>query len=387
MTPAARDSAAIAVLDRWRAREAAEAALTRWARGARYAGSSDREAVRDSVFTAIRRARSAQALGGGTDGRAMLLGLARAAGRAPEGWTGEGHAPAALSPDELARLAQPLPPLPRGVAFDCPDWLLPEFDASLGPDADSVLSALRGRAPVFLRVNIHRAAPASALAALADEGILAQPHPLAPWALEVKQGARRLRNAAAFRDGLVEPQDAASQAVVAAFVERLPAGTEVLDYCAGGGGKSLALAALGHGVSAHDVDPSRMRDLPARAARAGTPVTIDPAPQGNWPAVLADAPCSGSGSWRRAPEAKWTLTPERLAELGRIQRGILARCAELVRPGGVLGYATCSLLDAENRAPVEDFLRHHSGWQLDLERRWTPLDGADGFFLAVLRRI
>lgn len=391
MTPAARDAAAIAVLDRWSTGDAAEAALTRWARGARYAGSSDRAAVRDLVFSAIRRARSAAALGGGAAGRGLLLGLSRQAGRAPHGWTGTHHSPAPLTPAESALLSAPLPDLPRGVALDMPDWLLPALDASLGPDADPVMALLRDRAPVFLRVHAARATPARAAEALAAEGVAARPHPLAPWALEVTGGARRLRQTRAWAEGLIELQDAASQAVVAGFAAALPPGARVLDYCAGGGGKALALAALGHAVSAHDADPGRMADLPARAARAGTPVALldrpGPGWTADWPAVLADVPCSGSGSWRRAPEGKWALTPDRLAGLTATQDAILDRCAGLVAPGGVLGYATCSVLAAENAARTAAFLARTPGWRPGATRVWTPLDGGDGFHLALLHRL
>lgn len=388
MTPAARAAAAIAVLDRWLAAEPAEAALTRWARGARFAGSGDREAVRDLVYAALRRARSAEALGGARTGRALLLGLAREAGlpRADwaQGWTGQAHSPAPLTADEDARLAAPVPALPRAVALDCPDWLMPLFEASLGPRTDPVLAALRHRAPVFLRAHAGRGGVPVALAALAAEGIAAQPHPLAPWALEVTAGARRLRSARAFAAGLVEPQDAASQAVVAAFAQQLAPGAAVLDHCAGGGGKALALAALGHPVSAHDADPGRMRDLPGRAARAGTPVALVPRPQGLWPAVLADVPCSGSGSWRRAPEGKWALTPARLEALVALQARILTEAAGHVAPGGLLGYATCSVLAPENAAPAL-LSAAQPGWALVLRRDWMPLEGGDGFHLSVLR--
>lgn len=386
MTPAARDAAAIAVLDRWVAGEPAEAALTRWARGARFAGSSDRAAVRDIVFTALRRARSARALGGGEGGRAMLLGLARAAGRAPVGWTGAGHAPPPPDPAEAERLASPLPQLDRGAALDCPDWLLPLFDAALGERADRVLAALRDRAPVFLRSHAARTSRAAAIARLAADGIVAEPDPLSPWALRVAAGARRLRSAAALAEGLVELQDAASQAAVAAFAAALPGPVPVLDLCAGGGGKALALAALGHPVTAHDADPARMRDLPVRAARARTAVAVSPAPAGLWPAVLADVPCSGSGSWARDPEGKWRLTPERLAALGRTQAAILDRAARLTAPGGILGYATCSLFALENDDAVAAFLARTPGWRLRQRRLWSPDAGAGGFFLALLQR-
>lgn len=416
MTPAARDAAAIDVLDRWTAGEAAEAALTRWARGARYAGSSDREAVRDLVFSAIRRARSALALGGGApdifaeagslpapgSGRALVLGLIRdrmgagnrgdlrsgpdAISAALPDWTGTAHTPPPLTEGEAARLTAPRPPLTRGQALDMPDWLLPRLDAGLGADTDANLAALRDRAPVFVRVHAGRCTPERAVQILAADGITATPHPLSPWALHLTSGARRLRHSDAYAQGLVEPQDAASQAVVAAFAKALPHGAGVLDYCAGGGGKSLALAALDHPVTAHDAAPARMRDLPERAARARTPVTVCTQPQGGWAAVLADVPCSGSGSWRRAPEAKWALTPQKLADLTALQARILAGVGDLVAPGGVLGYATCSLLAEENHHQIARFLAARPGWQALSQRAWTALDGGDGFFLAVLRR-
>ena len=386
MTPAARQAAAIDILNRWRSGQPAEAALTQWGRASRFAGSGDREAVRDLVFRAIRQAKSLAALGGGEDGRALLLGMARAEGTVP-GWDGQGHAPAPPTADELARLGAPLPALTRGQALDCPDWLLPLFDDSLGPRTGAVLESLRHRAPVFVRANRLRATPDAARAALADDGIESVAHPLARTALEVRSGARKLRNSRAFAEGLVELQDAASQAVALTFAAALPAGARVLDYCAGGGGKSLALAAEGLSVSAHDADPGRMTDLPTRARRAGVPVQVLPgAPRGLWPGVLADAPCSGSGSWRRAPEAKWAFTPARLAQLTAIQDSILDSCAALTAAGGLLGYATCSLLKAENIDRITAFLARSPGWTLLQHRSLTPLDGGDGFFLALLRK-
>ncbi|MGY6536650.1 MAG: RsmB/NOP family class I SAM-dependent RNA methyltransferase [Pararhodobacter sp.] len=398
MTPAARAAAAIDILDRWLAGEPAEAALTRWARASRFAGSGDREAVRDLVYDVIRKRRSAQALGGGVaSGRALLLGCLRAAAAAmpaarlpatPLDWDGTGHAPPALDATERALFAAPPPELPRAVALDCPDWLLPAFDSALGLDADPVLRVLRDRAPVFLRVNADKSTPEALCRLLADSGIAAQPHPLARMALQVTAGARRLRGTQAFRDGLFEMQDAASQAVAARFAQALPVGTHVLDYCAGGGGKALALAASGLSVSAHDADPGRMRDLPARATRAGVAVAVlaDPAGQAPWPALLADVPCSGSGSWRRAPEAKWALSPDALARLTATQDAILRRAAALVAPGGLLGYATCSLLGVENDDRIAAFLAEVPGWARIDRLRLTPLDGGDGFFLTILVR-
>jgi 16S rRNA (cytosine967-C5)-methyltransferase len=386
MTPAARAAAAIAVLDRWLAGEAAEQALTNWGRTNRYAGSGDRAAVRDLVFDAIRCRRSFAALGGSETGRGLILGGMRAAGQVPDLlFNGEGHAPAPLTPTEAAGFA-----LPDGLAaLDCPDWLAPRLQASLGADFAAVMALLRHRAPVFLRANLRRVSRADAAAALAVEGIVAVPHPLAETALKVTENARKIRASSAYLDGLVELQDAASQAIVTALPLR--DGQRVLDFCAGGGGKTLAMAALARATfTAHDADPARMRDLPARARRAGVHVrlaeTRSLAPAA-FDLVLADAPCSGSGSWRRAPEAKWTLTPGRLEALCAIQTDILGRAAALVAPRGVLAYATCSMLRDENVDRVAAFLAAHPEWRLQQSLNLTPLQGGDGFFLAILTRV
>jgi len=388
MTPAARLAAAIAILDQLREGAPAERALTNWGRASRFAGSGDRAAVRDHVFDVLRCRGSFAALGGGESGRALVLGLARAQGLDVAAlFTGEGHAPAPLSEEEAARLAQPLPDEGALADLDWPDWLRPQLQADLGAAYAAVSARMRARAPVFLRVNLARGDRAAAQAALALEGIATRPHPLAETALEVTGGARRIQASAAYRDGLVELQDAASQAAIAQVP--VAAGMRVLDYCAGGGGKALALAARAPKarIEAHDVDPGRMRDIPVRAARAGARIsTVAPGRLGrDYDLVLVDAPCSGSGTWRRTPEAKWRLTPDRLAELCTLQAQILRAAAARVAPGGRLLYMTCSLLDAENAAQVEAFVRG-TGWQVAEQRRFTPLDGGDGFFAAQLER-
>ncbi|MCA0940654.1 RsmB/NOP family class I SAM-dependent RNA methyltransferase [Salipiger pacificus] len=382
MTPGARLQAAAEVLDRIAAGTPAEQALLGWSRGARYAGSKDRAAVRDHVFDVLRRWRSTAAQGGGESGRARLIGLLRQQQITPESlFTGDGHAPAALAAEEQAAGH-----LPEGAeARDLPDWIDALLTESLGAEAAAAAEALRGRAPVFLRVNRLRGDLATAQAALAGEGIETRPHPLATGALEVTEGARRIAQSQAFAEGLVELQDVASQAVVEALP--LAPGLRVLDYCAGGGGKALAMAArTGGEVAAHDADPRRMSDLPARAKRAGARIQAVASPKGVYDLVLCDVPCSGSGAWRRSPEGKWRLTPERLDELTKVQAGILDIATHLVTPGGVLAYATCSMLAAENAAQIEAFLARHPGWSLEQQRQFLPGDGGDGFFSAQLRR-
>jgi 16S rRNA (cytosine967-C5)-methyltransferase len=388
MTPAARVQTAITILDEIGAGAPVEKALTGWARRSRYAGSKDRAAVRDHVFDVIRQRRSLAALGGGDSGRHLMIGLCRRTGVSPEDmFNAAPHAPAELSDAERAGGRAPLD---GPEAADLPDWLWPEFSASLGDKAAKAAQVMQTRAPVHLRVNVARTSRERAIEKLAAEGIDCSPHPMASTALEVVEGARRVHQSEAYKSGLIELQDAASQAVV----ESLPLepGIRVLDYCAGGGGKALALAAhAGVDVFAHDIAPKRMRDLPERASRAKAKVTVlspgelDQA--GKFDLVLADAPCSGSGSWRRAPAGKWQLTPARFEELLETQLQVIEKASQFTCADGAFAYATCSSLSAENSGRVNAFLDKNSGWELGFSQAWTVLDGADGFFVALLSRV
>jgi len=382
MTPQARLQAAIEVLDAVLDGRPVEAALTGWARSHRFAGSGDRAALRDLVFDALRCRRSFAALGGGLTGRGLILGSQRAAGTDVAAlFSGTGHAPAAIGPGDVGRVPGPL------EALDCPDWLAEPLTSALGAEFSAVMQALQRRAPVFLRVNARRSDVAQAVNALAAEGISARPHGLARHAVEVTDNARKIIASQAYATGLVELQDAASQAVVEALP--LQDGDRVLDFCAGGGGKTMALAARGDlALWAHDANPTRMRDLPVRAARAKVRVTMTENPEKTAPydLILTDVPCSGSGSWRRDPAGKWALTPARLAELVALQAQILDRTAPMVARSGVLAYATCSMLEAENAGQIAAFLGRTVGWHLQSQRNFTPSQGGDGFFLAILTR-
>lgn len=385
MTPGARVAAAIEILDDVHEGLAAEQALTRWARRSRFAGSKDRAAIRDHVFDVLRCRPLAAHYGRGDTGRALMLGVLHLQETEIAAlFTGEGHAPPAA---EAAELEFPPPPEDRPTLWCLPDWLVPLFETSLGEDAPRTATALQTRAPTVLRVNLARIDRDTARDMLAEQGVETAVNPLADAALSVTAGQRRIRNSTAYAEGLIELQDAASQAVVAA----VPGGGRVLDYCAGGGGKALALAMdTTRQVTAHDIEPARMGDLAPRAARAGvtvaqveTPDLTDAAP---FDVVLCDAPCSGSGAWRRAAEGKWTLTPDRLAELSTIQDDILDHAAALVASNGVLAYATCSVLRAENEDRAAAFLERHSGWTRVFERRY-PVDGAgDGFYTVQFKR-
>ncbi len=380
MTPGARISAAITVIDAVRGGAPAERALTNWARGARYAGSKDRAAVRDHVFAVLRRWRSCAARGGGDGARALLIGLLRELGIDPDTlFTGEGHAPTVLSDAERAAGRAP----DDAEARDLPDWLWPRFEAALDNGAAQAAEMLRHRAPVTLRVNARRMSRSAAQAALAREGIVTRPLDEAKMALHVLEGERKISMSSLYRTGTVELQDASSQAAMEAL--DLRPGARVLDYCAGGGGKTLALAARLDGEwFAHDASARRMSDLPARAARAGAEVrlceTQDLQGLAPFDAVLCDVPCSGSGTWRRGPQAKWNLTPDDLADLGRMQQDILVRAADLVTPGGRLVYCTCSIFIEENERVIDRFLCESDDWFCATSRRWPISETGDGFF-------
>lgn len=385
MTPGARIAAAIDCLDAILAGTPAEKVLTRWARGARYAGSGDRAAVRDHVFSALRQRRSAAWVGGGETGRALMIGTLRLGGTDPAPlFAGEGHAPATLAPDEAGRL---LDDAPLPVRADLPDWFWQRLVAEYGEEgALRIGLAQRERATPWLRVNIARTTREDAAATLAQDGVETEPHPSVCTALGVTAGLRRLRSARAFAEGLVEPQDAASQDAVL----RLPFRRDmrILDFCAGGGGKALAMAALtGEEVHAHDADPARMADIAPRAARAGAGIRIltDPVSAAPFDLVLVDAPCSGSGTWRRAPDAKWRLTEERLAELIALQARIAREAARLVAPGGWLVWMTCSVLEQENAAQMHSLVQE-GGWRIDHMHDWLPDHWGDGFHLTLLRQ-
>lgn len=405
MRPAARVAAAAEVLDVWLSgSERMEAILRRWGRENRYAGSKDRRAIADIAYDCLRRRRSFGWLAGGSEtGRALVLGRAISeAGDLDQTYTGEAHDPARLSADEAARAAEiaatgaeaALAGAPEAVRLDMPDWIAPSLRQSLGDDLAASMAALAGRAPVDLRVNRLKGDWAAAIASLAENApqLVGEAVEGAPDAIRLPSGAR-VTSHPAYLNGLVELQDAASQAG-AALAAPKPDET-ILDYCAGGGGKALAFASLTGGgarIVAHDVEPRRMADLPERAARAGAAIERLATPEltaleGACDLVFVDAPCSGSGTWRRDPEAKWRLSRERLAFLLRSQREALDAAVEFVKPGGRLAYATCSILTEENEAQADAFTWSHPGFASVERRDWSPSGVGDGFFCAVFQRL
>lgn len=388
MTPAARVQTAIEVLDAIirAARDngaAADTVIAQEFRARRYAGSKDKRAIRDMVYRAIRAYGAAPA-----SGRAAVIGLDDPEIAALFG--AGGYGPAAITPGEAGALPSQISP-----------WMAAEFLPFI--DADDTASLL-DRAPLDLRVNRLKADRATLMASIGGEPVAHLPDALR-FAENFDVGTTD-----AYQQGQVEVQDAGSQLI--AQICAVQPGQTVVDLCAGAGGKTLALAAdmAGGGrLIACDTDRGRLGRLPERAHRAGAAVEARLLNPGKEMAalqdldqaadlVLVDAPCSGSGTWRRNPELRWRLTPDRLSRLLTTQAHVLDVGASLVRPGGRLVYAVCSLFSAEGDGQIRQFLARHPGWSVDLDQlplgratgsgyALTPFhDGTDGFFVARLRR-
>jgi 16S rRNA (cytosine967-C5)-methyltransferase len=393
MTPNARYAASIEILDRILGGEPAEKTLTNWARSNRYAGSKDRAAVRDIVFDCLRQKRSLMHIAGFNSASGLVAGHILAAGQAvADVFTGERYAPDVLSNDELARLEQSRETPPDAVRLDVPDWIFPQLKQALGAGLENNLAALQNRAPLDLRLNLKKTDVAHAQAALAKDDIESCSVKGVAGALRVSKNPRRVALSGVYQSGLVEIQDAGSQAVV----DMLPLnGVEnVLDYCAGGGGKTLAMAALADDAvrfDAYDRNKARMKDLAVRAKRAGAKLRVlqaDPvSAEKTYDLVLLDVPCSGTGAWRRNPDGKWRFSDVDLQNLISTQAEILTTAQNLVAPGGILAYVTCSLLQQENETQAEAFLAAHENWVSTKSKRFYPSDGTDGFFIALFKKV
>ncbi len=379
MVPAARVAAAIEVLDAIVARrEPAAESLKDWGKAHRFAGSGDRSAIAGLVFDALRRKSSAAWIMGADTSRAVMIGALREArGLDVAGvsalFSGEGHAPAPLSAEERGRLETgDLNAAPDHVRGDYPEWLAPRFAAVFGDNAAAEGKALADRAPVDLRVNTLHGTRETAEKQLAH--LNAVPTSLSPVGLRVAVGsegrAPALQAEPAYAKGRVEVQDEGSQ--LASLLAGADEGMQVLDLCAGGGGKALALAAIMKNsgqIYATDSDGRRLTPIFARVERAGARNIQVRAPRG--PAdilsdleercdlVFVDAPCTGVGAWRRNPDAKWRTRPGALEQRMKDQDKVLAAAARYVKPGGSICYTTCSLLRDENEDRVAAFLESH----------------------------
>ena len=422
MRDGGRIAAAIQVLEDIEQRhKPVRMALKNWGEQSRYAGAKDRAWVSGLVLDALRRRRSLGWMIGGEDARAVVIAaLAYAWGwpiqRIAEAVGDEPHGPGALSEAEATALASPRPleDAPAPVRGDYPDWLDEPLARQYGDERALETAALAARAPVDLRVNSLKTDVARALKALsplgaAPAGILADALRVA--APDAAERAAPVESAPEFQKGWFEVQDLGSQIAAAAAGEIK--GRQVLDFCAGGGGKTLALAAaMGNTgqLYAYDSDARRLSETVKRATRAGvrnlqvrSPIRPDALEglEGRMDLVFVDAPCTGSGTWRRHPDAKWRLTPAQLERRIAEQDGVLSAAAGYVKPGGRLVYVTCSLLAEENEDRVAAFLAAHPAfanatieiagtepWRTGAGHlRLTPRNaGTDGFFVAALTR-
>ena len=393
MTPAARVQSAIDLLDAViaaarREGASAERVAADWLKTRRFIGSKDRRAIRDLAWSAIRLCGEVP-----ETGRAAILALAAGDPALAALFDGSNYGPAPILDGE-----------PVATAGLAPAWLV-ELLSAAGITAEQG-AGLLGRAPLDLRANRLKTTRDALRAGLPITAETTQ----AAYALRLP-GGTPVESWPQFAEGLFEVQDTGSQLTCAALDVR--PGEAVVDLCAGAGGKTLALAAAmgGEGrLLACDIDRARLSRLAPRAARAGASVEtqlLDPGReaaalsdwQGRADAVMVDAPCSGTGTWRRGPEARWRLTPQGLARYARTQADVLRIGAGLVRPGGRLTYVVCSLLDAEGPDVVAAFLAANPGWHAALPDvgagtprgaglRLTPWDDStDGFFFATLHRL
>jgi 16S rRNA (cytosine967-C5)-methyltransferase len=437
VTPGARIAATMELLDEITGRQERPADLVANAffRARRFIGSGDRRAVADRVWSILRRygqlawwlerTRHPERGGRAVVAADLILSEGMSLGDVTAICDGGTYRPAPLNEAELRALRQmeghslPHPEQPDWVRLNVQEWVAPHLIEAYGQAWGREIAALDTPPPVDLRVNRLKATVAEARRALADEGIDTEPMRFAPDGLRLR---RRLSvvSGRAFQEGLVEIQDEGSQ-LVAALVDARP-GMQIVDYCAGAGGKTLAIAAGMNNkgrVVAMDVYESRLDRSAQRLRRAGAHNVERRALDGDnakwlkrqkgaFDRVLVDAPCTGTGTWRRNPDGRWTLKPEDLAELVPKQAAILDAASRLVKSGGGLIYATCSVLPAENERQIEAFLQNHPDfsvvpvdglWQDTIGTeppaqiaespylRLSPLrHGTDGFFAAALVR-
>ncbi|GEP08183.1 Ribosomal RNA small subunit methyltransferase B [Methylobacterium gnaphalii] len=360
-----------------RRRPAADA-LKDWGLAHRFAGSGDRAAIASLVYDGLRRRASAAWIMGQETPRAVLIGMLRlqrglAAPTIASLFNGGRFAPEPLSAQEQERLANgSLDDAPPEIAGDAPDWVLPSLQGVFGGDLLPELRALGRRAPLDIRVNRLKLDRDEALSRLAHLAPELTPH--APMGLRIPLGedgrGPALHIEPEFIEGLYEIQDEGSQ--LATLLSGARPGETIVDLCAGGGGKTLGLAALTRNkgrIIATDADPRRLAPIHERLRRSGAEAEIRTPRAGRARAdvltdldgtvdrVLVDAPCTGTGTWRRNPDAKWRLRPGSLALRVSEQAQVLDRAAELVRPGGRIVYVTCSLLPEENDAAVAGLLK------------------------------
>lgn len=393
MTPSARLQMAIEILEGLeKTAQPTDRFLKSWFRIRRFAGSKDRRAIAEQVF-GVQRHRASLAHRMGSDApRALMIAALLKTGDDIGGlFTGGGYGPAPLTEAEQQAIAATPQSAPDWVGGEYPQWLEPELRRAFSDRLPEEMAAFIPRAPTDLRVNTLNTDRDAVMSVLMDQGLSCAPTPYAPHGIRIAGEAGNLSQSPLFESGAFEFQDEAAQ--IAAHLCGAAPGMRVLDLAAGAGGKSLAFAAAVRNegeIVACDVRGEALLELEKRAERAGVRIikTLPlehVQPSGLFDAVFVDAPCSGTGTWRRQPDLRWRLSPERIAYLMSVQDKLLDQAAGLVRPGGRLFYATCSILPSENQDRVAAFLaRHPSFVSLNLVENWgaSPPPGLSGDFRA-----
>ena len=423
MTPAARIQAAVEILDALNATAMpADRLLRDWFRARHFMGSKDRAAVAERVYDILRHRASAAWRTGSEDSRSLAIGSLLREGLPEEEiaklFDAGAYGPSPLTAEELRSIAAPpAGPPPPHVLGEYPEWLELELIRAFGDGLPEEMGAMLARAPVDLRVNTLRASRSDMLVGLRSLDIQCEAMAFAPQGIRIPSGdgLGTLQHTQFFQTGAFEFQDESSQ--IAAILCGAKPGSQVLDLAAGAGGKSLALAAIMQNkgeILAFDTDALRLKQLGPRARRAGATIIATTSTRGGpfwgngmFDIVLVDAPCSGSGAWRRNPGAKWRLTPNRLEELVALQDWLIDDGARHTKPGGRLVYATCSVLPRENEDVIAAFLARNPGFQmiaaLDIWRsaancepppgmkdyfNATPRKtGTDGFFACIMIKV
>lgn len=423
MTPAGQLAAAIDLLGLIESDpRPADAVANHFFRSRRFIGGGDRRAVSTLVWGVLRARRHLgwwlERLNAPQTPRLLLAAQAIFSGQTPYkigmAFSAGRYGPPPLTPEETAVLEKfaghtlEHPHMSEAVRYEVPDWILPKLQAQFGAGLKAEMAAMNEPATLDLRVNLLKGNREQAIAALAREGLTAEPTAYSPWGLRLKN-RQSITTGKAFQDGLVEIQDEGSQ-LIALALDAKP-GMRVADYCAGAGGKTLAIAMgmenKGH-IVACDVSVPRLEGAIKRLRRAGVHNAerhlLEPGDkwvkrqEHKFDRVLVDAPCTGTGTWRRNPDARARLSETDLAELTAKQAAILDQAQRLVKPGGKLVYATCSVLQDENEDQVESFMARRPEFKpLPLEMpealrgspnlRLSPArNGTDGFFAAVMVR-
>ena len=380
----------IEILDQYLDEEKIDYVLKKWMVKNRYAGSSDRRKIRDIIFDIIRQKKSCEYVGGGYDGRNLLIGYLKLKEiKLDSVFDNSKFGPNELTIEELGYYVD-LSNLSQIYELDLPGWLIPIMRRSLTNEFDNVVKILRDRSHIQVRVNLKKISRENAILDLQKNNIVCEINKLCTTALNVLTGTQHILTSSSFKNGFVELQDAGSQLI--SELIKINSNDKVLDMCAGAGGKSLAIACrakAGATYFAWDINYDRMKDIDDRAKRAGVNIkkVTKPSSTPIYNKIIIDAPCSGSGSWRRDPEGKWLLDQNKLENYVKIQKELILKGLQLLSPKGQILFITCSLLDIENDKLIKELISSVGTFKIINELSLRPSSMNDGFYGAVLEKI